>query len=308
MILKRCYLTHNDCYWNPKYRSAIKGNPTGIVVHDTGAGNPWLKRYIQARSDNPNMAAINADLGKNTNNNHWNKSQSRGESNRWACVHAFIGKNAKGQIEVYETLPYNLCCWGVGDGSKGSFNYNPTARIQFEICDDGYQSEQYFNDCFNVAAEYCAYLCKKFNLAASSICNHKESYQMGYGGNHEDTNTWMRKFNKNMDWFRAKVQALLDKPESASQPTTKPEDKPMTIQEKQAFTALENKVKELSEQNKIYHTWNELPNWAKKPLRAMYDAGYFAGASPADLAINRTKLEVNVQMAKILKEKGQLNY
>src|SRR5574344_1125771 len=151
MILKRCYLTHNDCYSKPTY---INGDPTGIVVHDTGAGNPWIKRYVQARDDNPDMDAINADLGINTNRNDWNKSQSAGESDRWACVHAFIGKNAAGDTNVYETLPYDICCWGVGaiaydkygnevdpkskyvDHWGPSYNYNPQARIQFEICDD----------------------------------------------------------------------------------------------------------------------------------------------------------------------------
>lgn len=313
MILKQCYLTHNDCYSKPTY---ITGAPTGIVVHDTGAGNPWLKRYVQPREDNPDMSEILEDLGKNTNNNHWNKSQSAGESNRYACVHAFIGKNAKGVIEVYETLPYDICCWGVGaipydkNGNElksakdprfhhygKSYNYNPQARIQFEICDDGYKDEKYFEDCMRVAVEYCAYLCKMFGFGVSQICNHHESYKMGYGGNHSDTDVWMTKFGKDMDWFRKEVDKIL-----------KGDDQPMTPAERAEFDALKKTVEEHEKQLRIYHYWKELPSWAAKPLKAMSDAGYFAGVSPSDLNINRTKLEVNVQMANILKDKGELNY
>lgn len=285
MILKRCYLTHNDCYAYPTF---INGAPTGIVVHDTGAGNPYIKRYVQPRDDNLDKDIILADLGKNTADNHWNKSQSAGESSRYACVHAFIGKNDAGVIEVYETLPYDICCWGVGDGTKGSYNYNPTARIQFEICDDGYKSKKYFIACMQAAAEYCAYLCKMFGFGVSQICNHHESYKAGYGGNHSDTDVWMAKFGVDMNWFRQQVQKELDKEED------------MTEAEVQALI---DKNKE-----KVYHYWNEIPGWAYAPLRAMYDKGYFAGASPSDLNIGRTKLECNVQMAAILKAQGILNY
>lgn len=294
MILKQCYLTHNDCYSKP---TKIKGKPTGIVVHDTGAGNPNLRRYIQARSDNPDAAIINADLGKNTAGNHWNKSQSAGESNRWACVHAFIGKNAAGVVEVYETLPYDICCWGVGDGKYGSYNYNPQARIQFEICDDGYKSETYFDECFDAAAEYCAYLCTKFGFGVDKICSHHESYLAGYGGNHGDCDIWLAKFGKNMNWFREKVKNKLDDKGDVS---------PMTADERKAFNdlvyvakaqgekieELETKLAELEKYNHVYHWYDQLPDYARPIIERLHKEGVFAGAGPHDMALTEDMMRI----------------
>ena len=42
MKLLQCILEKNRCYLAGKY---IK--PQGIVVHSTGANNPWLCRYVQ---------------------------------------------------------------------------------------------------------------------------------------------------------------------------------------------------------------------------------------------------------------------
>lgn len=285
MILKQCYLTHNDCYAFP---TKIRGTPTGIVIHDTAGGNPYIKRYVQPRSDNPNMAEILSDLGVNPNGNDWNRSQSKGESSRYACVHAFIGLNKRDVIETYNTLPYDDCCWGVGSGKKGSFNFNPAARIQFEICDDGYKSEEYFYAVFKEAAEYCAYLCSLFGFGVGQICNHHEAYKMGYGGNHSDTDVWMKKFGRDMNWFRNEVQKIID------------EVKDMTPAETQALI---DKNKE-----KVYHYWNELPGWAYAPMKALYDNGYFSGRSASDLDLNETLMRSLVCMASALKKNGIINY
>jgi hypothetical protein len=53
------------------------------MVHSTGANNPNLSRYVQ-----PNISGI----GVNKYNNDWNRSGTG------ACVHAFIGKLANGNI------------------------------------------------------------------------------------------------------------------------------------------------------------------------------------------------------------------
>lgn len=206
MILKKCILTRNDCYTKGTNITKV----TGIVVHSTGANNNLLKRYVQPLSTDKDYAAIITDIGKNTYNNHWNKSYKAGEINNQVCVHAFIGKNAAGSIETYQTLPFDICCWGVGSGSKGSYNYNPTARIQFEICEDNLTDKTYFEAAFKEAIEFCAYLCKEFHLTADQICSHAESYKDGYGGNHGDPDHWLKKFSKTMDDFRSDVKTLLN--------------------------------------------------------------------------------------------------
>lgn len=189
MELKQCLLTKNDCY-----KKATPMKVKGIVVHSTGANNPTLRRYIQ-----PDDGLI----GKNTNNNHWNRSGVD------KCVHAFIGKDKNGDVQVYQTLPFNIACWGVGKGKKGSYNYDPTGHIQFEICEDNLKDENYFNKAFSLAAEFCAYLCKEYNLSVDSVVSHNEAAKKGYGSNHADCDHWLKKFDKNMDWFRNEVKAKL---------------------------------------------------------------------------------------------------
>jgi hypothetical protein len=188
--------SHNS-YWE-KHKDKV-----GIVVHSTGCNNTTIKRYVQPSDNDPNRNEILADIGKNKYGNDWN------HTTRYGGVHAFIGKNAKGVIETYEVLPYEWASWGVGRGKNGSYNYAPTAHIQFEICEDNLTSADYFNKAFKEAIEYCAYLCKKFGWDSNAICSHKESVDRGYGQDHGDPDHWLKKYGKNMNWFRAEVQKLL---------------------------------------------------------------------------------------------------
>lgn len=189
MKLKQCLFTKNPCY-----KAAKKITPKGIVVHSTGANNPNLKRYV---------GPDDGLLGKNLFNNHWNNSSVK------KCVHAFIGKDKNKDVQVYQTLPFNYASWGVGSGKKGSYNYDP-AYIQFEICEDNLKDEKYFNEAFGLAIEFCAYLCKEYKLSVKNIVSHHEAYLKGYGSNHGDCDHWLKKFGKNMDWFRSEVEKKLN--------------------------------------------------------------------------------------------------
>ena len=203
MKLKECLLIKNECY---KYGDKMVGDPKGIVVHSTGANNPRLARYVQPISMQNNYMNILADLGQNIYSNDWNREGIK------ACVHAFIGKNIREEIETYQTLPYNICCWGCAYGSKGSYNYNPNAYLQFEICEDDLTNEQYFNSVMKEAQEYCAYLCRMFDIKVDKIVSHAEAHKLGYASNHADIDHWLKRFNKTMDWFRSEVQKMLDTP------------------------------------------------------------------------------------------------
>lgn len=197
MDIITAYATKNDCY-----KKAQKMTPAGIVVHSTGADNPYLKRYVDAPDE----------VGVNAYGNHWNNPAS--VMGRSVCVHSFIGYDKNKVVKVANILPYNYCCWGVGSGSKGSYNYSP-AYIQFEMCEDGLTDKAYMEAVYKVAVEYCVYLCKKFNLSVNNIVSHKEAHALGYGSNHGDPNNWWDRYGRTMNDFRAAVKAGLEKDSAA---------------------------------------------------------------------------------------------
>jgi N-acetyl-anhydromuramyl-L-alanine amidase AmpD len=180
-------LTENDCYYAGKRKMT-----NAIVVHSTGANNPKLSRYVQPDD---------GILGDNKNNNDWNRGGVQ------KCVHAMIGKDKNGTVRVYQTLPWNNRCWGCGSGKKGSYNDN---AIQFEICEDALTDEKYFNEAFTAAIELCAYLCKEFNIPVDKIVSHKEAHALGYASNHGDCDNWLKKFGKDMKWFRNQVKVVMN--------------------------------------------------------------------------------------------------
>ena len=190
---------------NPSYARNRSISPVGVFVHSTGANNKYLKRYVDA----PDR------LGKNEYNNHWNQSSAN------KSVHAWIGYDKNKEVIVANTLPYDRACWGAGSGKKGSYNYDPQAYIQFEICEGSSTDSDYYWKAIAVAEEYCAYLCKKFGWTAKNITSHYEAYAAGYASNHGDPKSWMKHFGDSMDKFRSRVQTRLDAENSH---TDKPEE------------------------------------------------------------------------------------
>jgi N-acetyl-anhydromuramyl-L-alanine amidase AmpD len=126
-------------------------------------------------------------------------------------------------VKIYQTLPWDHRCWGVGSGKKGSHN---ATHIQFEICEDGLTNEQYYNEAFNLAKELCAFLCAEYSINPDNIVGHYESAAAGYGSNHADPRHWQSKFGGSMEQFRKYVKAMLGHVEGntvTTQPTKEPE-------------------------------------------------------------------------------------
>lgn len=218
MNLFKCLMTQSTCY-----KDTTKGTPVGILWHDTGAGNPTLKRYVQPDDNAQDRAALLAKIGKNQYSNDWNHISLQ------AGVNAFIGKLADGSIATAQVLPWNYRPWGCGSGPKGSCNGSPYANngphwIQFEICDDGYNSKSYFDKVYKEAVELTAYLCMKYGIdphgtvqykdpkkqipvTIPTILCHQDSYQLGVGGNHGDVLIWFKKYGKTMNDVRNDVAA-----------------------------------------------------------------------------------------------------
>lgn len=196
MRIVTAYQVKNECY-----KEARKMTPSGIIVHSTGSNNKNLKRYVDAPDE----------VGKNLYGNHWNRK------NVEKMVHAFIGLDKNGEIAIVNTLPYNYCAWGVGKGSKGSYNYSP-AYIQFEICEDNLKDKGYFEEVFKNAIEYCAYLCKEYNIDVSNVISHAEANKRGYASNHSDCDHWLSKFKKTMNDVRGEISKLMSGEEEKEEP------------------------------------------------------------------------------------------
>lgn len=181
---------------NPCYKRGQSMKPKGILVHSTGANNPYLKRYVDAP----------AEVGVNKYGNHWNTDNTR------VLVHAFIGLDKDNDVRVAQCLPYNIACWGCGGGKKGSYNYDPVGHIQFEICEDDLTDELYFKQVWRVAVEYCAELCKQYNFdPMKDITSHVEAAAKGYASNHADPAHWFKRFGLSMNDFREAVKAAMGK-------------------------------------------------------------------------------------------------
>ena len=88
MDIVESLFTKNECY-----KTARKMKPAGIIVHSTGANNPYLKRYCDNEKE----------FGKNLYGNHWNQFRPNGQQ---ICCHAFIGYDINNKIKVAHTLPY----------------------------------------------------------------------------------------------------------------------------------------------------------------------------------------------------------
>ena len=186
-ITFEAYAKNNLCY--KAARTMPTGSPAGIIIHSTGANNPNLKRYVNA----PEIC------GENPYKNYFDRPDSN------VCPHAVIGKDKNGEVKAAKLLPWNVCCWGCGSGSKGSYNYAP-AYIQIEIAEDALNDRAYFEEAFGLAADLCQRLMKNYpTIKPGNIISHKEACARGYASNHGDPEHWLARFGKNMDWFRGQV-------------------------------------------------------------------------------------------------------
>ena len=232
MNLRKLIFTENACY-----QAGRKIEVKGIMVHSTGANNPWLKRYV---------GPDDGLLGESRYNNHWNKYYPDA---RAVCPHAFIGRLADGSISTYQVLPWDNRGWHCGGKANDT-------HISFEICEDDLNDESYFAAVYKEAVELCVYLCKKYGLTEKDIICHSEGAGMGIASNHADVMHWFPRFGKSMDTFRADVEAQLDgsdvKPESDTRPEVKPETNAVKAGDLVSITG------------ERYYSGEEIPLWVRR--------------------------------------------
>ncbi len=195
----KCLLTRSDCY-----KTGRTIAPKGVMLHDTGADNPMLRRYVQPSEDDPDRAALLEKLGVNQNGNDWNRPGLD------VGVHAFIGKLAGGTVAAAQTLPWDHRGWHAGAGTSGR-SANDT-HISFEICEDDLTDGDYFARAYRAAVELTAMLCGRYGLdplADGVVISHSEGHRRGIASNHGDVEDWFPRFGKSMDDFRADVAGEL---------------------------------------------------------------------------------------------------
>lgn len=229
----KAHAVNNLCYI-----AAQKMVPQGIVVHSTGANNPYLQRYVDAPEE----------VGVNQCKNHWNVAKPGGTK---VCVHAFIGYDKNKQVRIAEILPLDICCWGVGSGKNGSYNYD-SAYIQFEICEDTRTDKTYYTEAFAVAAEYCAELCKTYKIDVDKIVGHCEAHRLGYGSNHADPEHWMKNFGETMNDFRKQVSELIKNQNTEKAEVPEPEN--ISVEKGDLVSVADNAT---------YYNGKAIPSWVK---------------------------------------------
>ncbi len=250
MNLHKLILTKNACYQAGKTIT-----PKGIMVHSTGANNPWLKRYV---------GPDDGLLGENQYENHWNQDKPGGS---YVCTHAFIGKLADGTVATYQTLPWNWRGWHAGNGTRSSAN---DTHISFEICEDDLTDKKYFDAVYQEAVELCAYLCRQYSLTEKDIICHSEGYEQGNASNHSDVMHWFPKHGKSMDTFRADVKKLLNS--SGTGEIERPDNKPQTEETPivpNTTISVEYRVR--GKKGKWYPTVKNLTDYAGLPGDAITD-------------------------------------
>ena len=238
MNLNKLFLTENNCY-----KAGKKITVKGIMVHSTGANNPWLKRYL------PDDGRI----GKNQYGNHWNTALPGGKQ---VCVHGFIGKLADGSVSSYQCLPWDHRGWHAG----GSAN---NTHIGFEICEDGLNDATYFNAVYKEAVELCAYLCKEYGLTEKDIICHSEGYKKGIASNHGDVMHWFPKHGKSMDTFRSDVAKLLQADTTITELTTV-NDIVWELSHRDIITNTELWLKKLEEDSNSYWLARKTANYLRQ--------------------------------------------
>lgn len=259
MRLYRALLTRNDCYLRGR---TIR--PQGVMVHSTGANNPYLRRYI---------APDDGRLGEPSPRN-WN------QGGVGACVHAMIGKAADGSVCTYQTLPWTMRGWHCGRSGNDT-------HIAFEICEDGLDDEVYFRQTYRAAVELTAYLCLQYHLdpeADGVVLCHSEGYRRGIASNHADVLHWWGRYGVSMDNFRRDVAEKM-----------KGGERDLTEQEVRAIVREELAAAQ-AERDKLPPS-----DWARDQLAAAVAAGITDGKRPQSHA---TRQEVAIMVRKALEGRG----
>lgn len=256
---------------NGAYRAGRTIRVEGCVNHSLGVAQPSVEA-MYSRMDR-------ADAG-------------------WG-VNAILGDFHTGEGRVILCMPYDRRPWGVGAGSRGSWN---DSRIQWEVCEPaghtyaggvmvGYdvaKNQGYFDRMWKLLVAWNVFVAVELGYTAATIHDHAESYLAGMGSNHADMGQWLPKHGKSMNHLRHEVQAILDQKE----------EEPLTEEEVRRIAAEE--VERLRPPQQVYHQVDQLPQWARPSTEQLLAAGILQGDQAGQLQLTDDDLKWVSAMARLL--------
>ncbi len=171
---------------------------------------------------------------------------------------------------VIQGIPDNRNAFHAGDGANGEGNRN---YLGLEICYSKSGGERFVQAEKN-AAIFIAMKLKEYGWDISHVKKHQD-FSGKYCPHRTLDMGWQR--------FLDMIQRELTK-----------EDDELTREEVQAMID--------ASKERVYHYWDELPEWAYKPIRTLYDKRYFFGNNPGDLDLPYSTMRTLVVLARALEE------
>jgi N-acetylmuramoyl-L-alanine amidase CwlA len=181
--------------------------------------------------------------------------------------------------EIIQGIPENRSAFHASDGAYGDGNRK---HIGIEICYSKSGGERFIKAEKN-AAEFIASKLKQYGWNISHVKKHQDF-----------TNKYCPHRTLDMGWqrFLDMIQTELNKLEEESEEMTREEVQAMIDASKE----------------KVYHYWDELPDWAYDPIKALYDKGYFKGNNPGDLDLPYSTMRTLAVLARALEADGKISF
>lgn len=257
---------------NGAYRAGRTIRPEGCVNHSLGVAQPSAN-VMYGRMDR-------TDAG-------------------WG-VNAILGDFHTGEGRVILCMPYDRRPWGVGSGSRGSWN---NSRIQWEVCEPaghtyaggtmvGYdvaKNQGYFDRMWKLLVAWNVFMAVELGYDAATINDHAESYRTGMGSNHADMGQWLPKHGKSMNHLRHEVQAILDQKEDEQ-----------SVTEEEVRRIVAEELERLLPSQRIYTRIDELPQWARPDAEELVAAGILRGNQSGLLQLTDGDLKWVSALARLL--------
>ncbi len=196
------------------------------------------------------------------------------ENNDYTSYHYAIDDK-----EIIQAIPENRNAFHAGDGANGEGN---RSYIGIEICYSKSGGERFVQAEKNTAV-FIAQKLKEYGWSLSNVRKHQD-FSGKYCPHRTLDMGWQRFLNM--------IQTELDK----------------LVEEVEEVTREEVQAMIDASKERIYHYWDELPEWSYDPLIALYRKGYFMGAAPDDLDLSYSTLRTLVVLARALKAEGQLEF